>query len=59
MAARVPEPEVHLAFAVLLPSESFVGDGFAELARQLPAAASRVTVAIGGKMPTLIGPGAQ
>jgi DNA-binding IclR family transcriptional regulator len=42
---------VRLALAVLLPSESFVGDGFAELARELLAAASRVTVAIKGKAP--------
>ena len=46
---------VHLALAVLLPSESFVGDGFAELARELLVAAARVTAAIGGKTPTLVG----
>jgi DNA-binding IclR family transcriptional regulator len=50
---------VHLALAVLLPSESFVGDGFAELARELLAAASRVTTAIGGKTPSLIAQGAE
>jgi len=43
---------VHLALAVLLPSESFVGDGFEELARELLAAAIRVTTAIGGKSPS-------
>ena len=42
---------VHLALAVLLPPESFVGDGFDELARELLAAASWVTAAIGGKAP--------
>ncbi len=46
---------VHLSLGVLLPSESFVGDGFAELARELLAAAGRVTAAIGGKIPTLVG----
>ena len=45
----------HLALAVLLPSESFVGDGFAELARELLAAAARVTAAIGGRTPALVG----
>ncbi len=49
---------VHLALAVLLPSESFVGDGFAELASELLAAAARVTTAIGGKTPVLVGQGA-
>ncbi len=50
---------VHLALAVLLPSESFVGNGFAELTRELLAATSRVTAAIGGKTPALVGQGAQ
>lgn len=50
---------VHLALAVLLPSESFVGDGFAELARELLAAASRVTTAIGGKTPSFLAQGAE
>ncbi len=49
---------VHLALAVLVPAESFVGDGFAELARELLAAAARVTAAIGGKTPRLVGQGA-
>jgi DNA-binding IclR family transcriptional regulator len=43
---------VRLAVAVLLPSESFVGDGFEELARELLAAATRVTTAIGGEAPS-------